>query len=315
MQASAILKMVTGNRGELGKFKLAKDNRAAFNFQRKIEKKAKELVRVYESITNQIIGAIGMNMTNTDTSMESLGQKTVTCFRCAEVGAVNARRKTTNTYVPSFVIPKALKAEARMYVAPIRAKLITDLPNGDGLLQIYQAVLSDMTPEFIEFGQKYKLGYQGPIIKTGLATKQDETQFRKIGADGKPDKGYYAATKTPIKNILVTKPLNGLGNVPASYARLLNSQETALITAEGEDMDGLNKDSSCDDDSKVTPEMVAAGDSACVIKGQNAIKPGQLFAPEGAEAEEENNVVTTGAASKSSFSGYILLAALCAHFF
>ena len=176
------------------------------------------------------------------------------------------------------------------------------------------------------------MGYQSIIEKDGLATKDDVTKFRKTAANGKPDKGYYAATEAGvfvlckannkvcegepprdgIKNILVTKSLNNLEGVRASYARLLASEESALITAEGDDMDGLNKDSNCDDDSKVTPEMVEAGDSACVIQGQNAIKPGQLFAPQG--VEEYNNVVTTSIASKSSFSGFVVLAALCAHF-
>merc|ERR1719446_1692849 len=55
LQASCILKMLPGNRGELGKQALKKDNRAGFNIQRSLDRKAKKLVKQYEKTANSLI--------------------------------------------------------------------------------------------------------------------------------------------------------------------------------------------------------------------------------------------------------------------
>lgn len=102
-------------------------------------------------------------------------QKTATCFRCAEVGAVNSRRLTTNTYVPSFEIPASLLGKALQYVAPIYRHLITS----NRVLQIYRAVYMDMEEDFIEAGEKHQLGYMGAVLKDAKETMPDATKFIK----------------------------------------------------------------------------------------------------------------------------------------
>jgi len=263
MQASAILKMVVGNRGELGKHALKKDNRAAANFAKKVDKKARNLIRTYESITNQIIEAIGYNMENNDTSMTE-GQKTATCFRCAEVGSTTTKRQTTNTYVPSFQIPAGQLAEARMYVAPIYQQ--SGFIDDDGLLQIYSTVLNDMGEEFVQAG-KLGLYYMPAMLKDTLATKADVTNFKKYNAAGEYDHGYYAATEA--NKIIKGEQL--LTFQVTELQRLISNEDATFITAEGDDMDGLNYDSNCDDDSTFVEGQ------PCVIPGQNAIFPGQMF--------------------------------------
>jgi hypothetical protein len=209
MQASCILKMAAGNRGELGKRHLGRTNRAGRNFARQLDRKARKLIRVYEGITNQIIASIGNQMQNIDANIgtrTNTTQKTETCFRCAEVGAVNRRRKTTNTYVPSFQIPQPLVATARLYIAPIYQGLLEDQPDGSSLLLIYEAVLADLNQEFFKLGARHQLGYLGPAIKTTTTTMADAAQFLKKDAAGKNDRGYYAAqqAQSKITNVLIS---------------------------------------------------------------------------------------------------------------
>jgi len=155
-------------------------------------------------------------------------QNTETCFRCAEVGSITTRRHNTNTYIPSFEIQGAEAVEkARQYVAPIQLKggylthpdtgAITEKGDDRAIVQIYMAVLTDMWAEFkmasdgsyleqyyekrynalpepkAESLAKYKFTYRGPVLKATKNTLPDATQFRKIDAAGKGDKGYYAS--------------------------------------------------------------------------------------------------------------------------
>jgi len=55
LQASAVLKMLPANRGELGQRALLTDNKAGFRFARSLDRKAKKLYRQYESMANSII--------------------------------------------------------------------------------------------------------------------------------------------------------------------------------------------------------------------------------------------------------------------
>ena len=286
MQASCILKMVSGNRGELGKRKLAKDNRAARNFQRRIAKKVHHLIRHYEGITNTIISAVGdISMRNTDSFIstdtsqfttilrggQNTTQKTTTCFRCAEVGAVNSRRKQTNTYVPSFRIPAGLDNTSKLYIAPIFLPLLEAQADGSSLLLIYETVLNDMREQFIKAGT-LGLGYMPPVIKPGTsgATMPDATNFIKVDAAGQPDNGYYAATQAQqyINQEIVTNTSDtgrrraqvGQNTMASLLALTMDSDESVLIAAEGEDMNGVYFDSACDDDATANlTEVEAAG--------------------------------------------------------
>lgn len=273
LQASCIIKMVTGDRGELGKTKLKKDNINAFNFQKKIENKANELIRIYESIANQIIEAIGdlPLSQNNDTTMANK-QKTATCFRCAEVGSVTTIRQTTNTYVPSFQIATAYVIEARRYVADVYKNLI----DANGVLQIYTTVLQDMNALFIK-ASALGLDYQGPAIKSTLTALADATKFRKVDAAGKADGGYYAATEAAKIKAIQKLSANG---ITSPLDKLISSDTAAFITKEEDDMNALNYDSNCDDDKIWT--VALSGN--CTMKGANVAKATQLFVQEGQEA-------------------------------
>lgn len=66
LQASCILKMAVGNFGELGKHYIQKTAPEARNHAKKLDKKARALIRVYETTTNSIIEAIKGDVANTD---------------------------------------------------------------------------------------------------------------------------------------------------------------------------------------------------------------------------------------------------------
>lgn len=67
MQASCILKMAVGNFGELGKQYMQKTAPEARQYANKLDKKARNLIRVYETATNSIIEAIKLEVQNNDT--------------------------------------------------------------------------------------------------------------------------------------------------------------------------------------------------------------------------------------------------------
>lgn len=290
MQASAILKMTVGDRGELGKQFLAKTNPKAAALAKKLDNKASELIRVYESITNQIIARIGDEMPSEDTTLVE-GQKTDKGFRCAETGAVNKNRLTTNTYVPSFVISnQTLYDQALLYVAPIYKALITKQSSG-GIVQIYNAVLNDLHEEFVLAGE-VGLKYLGPMLKDTLTTKEDATQFIKVDAAGQADKGYYAASLAKPKitenskaniasDILITlKPIsaNALNSATSSLHNLLVNAGASFFAAAQADMNGVMTDSNCDNDASfagLTDDQKAG--VGCVIPGMQYPRPGQLF--------------------------------------
>lgn len=278
MQASCLLKMVPGNRGELGKRYFGKMNRNGARAAKKADKKARGLIKFYETITNRIIGMLEMERkaVNTDTSMESLTkQKTDTCFRCKNVGATTAKRLKTNTYVPSFKIAGSPTngdcAEAKRYVSEVDSHLIS----GTCMLKIYTSVWDDMNTDFVNLGTM-GVGYMSARLNDKCGTLEHITKFMKTkpaDKDGETtDNGEYAseAVWDSIVNIPVTASSNGFA---------VESLEDFFVE-EQKDPNGLNKDADCDDDRKYAadPTMV------CAIDGQNQQKPGQLFAGEGDEA-------------------------------
>jgi len=189
LQASAINKMVTGNRGELGKSILPKDKYHTLRSLRRLESR---IYKNYESLANKVIKSIGDKMKTTG----SIGvQQLANCFRCEEVGSTNTNRLQTNTYIPSFQLPTTLIEAARKVVPSKYSKLITD----SGLVQIYVASLNDLLPFFFK-ARELGITYQEADIKQSATnTKSDTTKFKKIDAKGKVDGGKYAALEAKKK--------------------------------------------------------------------------------------------------------------------
>jgi len=300
LQASIILKMTVGNRGELGKRYFKKTNREGYNLAKKLDKKARKLVKVYEGITNQIISKIQKRMATDNVLQEdtmSDGQKTNVCFRCAEVGSTTTKRKTTNTYIPSFTIAAKYLEEAAQFVAPAYGNLIT-VKNGVGYLQIYSAVLKDMEKRFLKAGA-LGVHYLPASIKTTLKTKDDKTQFRKIDADNKKDDGSYAAKQVqaeiksneiPVIQGMTASAMSGIsitdmlckGADPTALASLIQDDDAVMEADPQFDMDGLMQDADCDDDAKLT----ANPNLECTQPGATRMIPGQLFPAEGQVSDD-----------------------------
>jgi hypothetical protein len=264
LQASVILKMVPANRGELGRALLRQTNPQAYNFQRATLKQADRVIRKYESITNKIISRIDDDFkTGGDTTL-SQNQQLANCFLCAEVGSVTTRRQKTNTYVPSFNIPQEFMATAKAQVPDKYSNLIQELPDGSGVLQIYVAALEMMNDRFAKGSKDYQLHYLPPPIKTTTTTMADAVEFKKRDANGRRDRGEYAAKMAaaagPTQLEVPTGLTNNLGMTPSGVD--LSEDEAALPDTGAEeieetpDMDALMSDSNCDDDELWTEDMV-----------------------------------------------------------
>jgi len=191
LQASCLLKGVTGNRGELGKSILPG---RATNVRNSLNNRVNNLYKRYEGIANKIINTLGNGMKSTG----NIGQQQVnTCFHCAEVGSTNTNRLMTTTYIPSFKLAPNLVDAARRLVPRSYSGLITE----DGQVQIYLATLKDMMRSFQNAAQNYGLTYQPAKLKTTLTTLADEKQFRKRDANNNADQGQYAATRAKIAHL------------------------------------------------------------------------------------------------------------------
>jgi hypothetical protein len=161
---------------------------------------------------------------------EELGYGHEECFRCAEVGSVNALpRLTTHTYVPSFSIPDrdGLVERAKAKV-PSQYTTMRDTIENDHAVLIYETVLSNLHEQFLELSTRFGLGYVGPQIKTTPETMSTPTQFRKVRQEGAieiPDDGSYAATEAqreiqPREQLILTANSGAVGGgaaVPADF--------------------------------------------------------------------------------------------------
>jgi hypothetical protein len=193
LQASAVNKMIVGNRGELGKARLPNDMKNKLNQLQKLENK---VYKAYETLANKIIKRLGNQMKNTGTVTGVTGtQQLANCFRCAEVGSTNPNRQQTNTYIPSFTLTQALISEAKKLVPNKYANLL-DEPTGK--VQIYVSAMNSLMTEF-DKAKPYGITYQLGMLKNGqpnvLNTMEDTTQFKKRQANGNKDNGKYASTK------------------------------------------------------------------------------------------------------------------------
>jgi len=184
LQASAINKMETGNRGELGKSILTSTASRKLRDLRRLEDR---IYKNYESLANKVIKSIEAKGQMKTTGTIGV-QKLANDFRCEEVGSTNTKRLQTNTYIPSFQLPKELEGAARKIVGTKYAALISD----SGLVQIYVTSLKDLLPFFYK-ARHLGVIYQEGIVKSTIETKSDDTKFKKINKEGKVDGGKYAA--------------------------------------------------------------------------------------------------------------------------
>jgi len=203
LQAAAINKMVTGNRGELGATILTAETRGRIKQLQALEDR---IYKNYEALANKIINNLGNQMKTTavfDTTRPERGEKIQEgvidgnlrvvneyCFRCAEVGSMTTSRDPTNTYIPSFQLATGLVAQARSMVPPKYGDLITST----GQVRIYVQSLLDLLP-FFAVSHPYGIIYQQAMTKNTLRTKPDATKFKKIDATGKNDGGVYASMR------------------------------------------------------------------------------------------------------------------------
>jgi len=198
MQASCVNKMWAANHGELGKSILPSATKQRLD---KLETLEDRIYKSYESMTNRLIKKIERAGAMKNTGRICAGKpldipnRKGTCqslangFRVAEVGATNANRLTTNTYIPSFQLPRGAVAAARRMIFPTYRQVVQN----NGQVQIYLQTLKDLLPHLLP-SQPYGILYQTAITKTTLTTKADATRFIKVDKNGKNDGGRYAAT-------------------------------------------------------------------------------------------------------------------------
>merc|ERR1712048_1159118 len=196
LQASAINKMITGNRGELGKNALPSEMK---NQIKKLQKLEDKIYKTYESLANKIIKNLGNSMKQTGTiKAGGTTQQLANCFRCDQVGSTLTKRQTTNTYIPSFELPAALVADAQKLVPAKYAGLIAvDPQTNKAVVKIYETAMTDLSKLFSD-ATAYGIIYQPAMVKTTLVTMSDATQFKKRTANNGKDKGEYAAKVAKI---------------------------------------------------------------------------------------------------------------------
>jgi hypothetical protein len=228
LQAAAVNKMVTGNRGELGKAAIPNAMKQSIKRLANLENK---VYKAYEAIANKIINRIKNDDRVKDTAQIVIGgttQNLANCFRCATVGSTNTNRLQTNTYIPSYELPAALVATAQQQIPQKYKDLLTIQANGNGLVQIYKTANIDLADEFAKAAPKGII-YQMGVTKEGLATKYDPVQFKKRTLSNNKDNGVFAGTQAIIKkaaamNCAETCLKANNGNAPL----LKNSQATSV---------------------------------------------------------------------------------------
>merc|ERR1711953_1424585 len=189
LQAACVNKMVTGNRGELGRNALPSATKAKIAELQKLEDK---VYKQYETYANNIIKRLGAQMMETGfIEVEGTYQKQqlANFFRCNTVGSTNTNRQQTTTYIPSFKLPTSLVQSAKALVPASHQHLITQ----EGVVQIYVASMDTLMPDFLA-AEEYGLLYQPAMKKRTVTTMPDATQFKKRTDTGKLDNGKYAAT-------------------------------------------------------------------------------------------------------------------------
>jgi len=258
LQASAVNKMVTGNRGELGKNALPQATQDAIN---QLSNNENQVYKKYEALANNLINRYGNQMKETGTvTVGQTTQQLANVFRADTAGSTKTNRQQTNTYIPSFQLPANLVAQARELVPDKYASLI----DAQGVVQIYVSAMNDLMPSFQAAAAEYGIVYQPNQVKTTLTTKRDTTQFKKRDAAGNTDGGYYAATaaRTLLANEIAVK---AQGSCPATCL-----DAAAPTTANGNKKPILKNS----DGTKVTAEC-----AGCAQLFTNAVPPAAVPPP------------------------------------
>jgi hypothetical protein len=198
LQAAAINKMVTGNRGELGKAILPN---AMKDRIKALARQENKVYKAYEALANKIINRVAKNeMKETGTvTAGGLVQNLQNCFRCGAVGSTNTNRLQTNTYIPSFALDASLVQQAAQilpnkYKQFIEVEAADGSEKGKGYVMIYTSALATLSTKF-QAAANSGIVYQAGAFKTSLATMPDATQFKKRTATNGKDNGKYAATQ------------------------------------------------------------------------------------------------------------------------
>jgi hypothetical protein len=192
--------MVTGNRGELGKVAIPSAMKKSI---KSLARRERQVYKRYESLANKIIKRVGSKMKETgQVVIDKTTQDLANCFRCATVGSTKPKRLQTNTYIPSFAVPKEFAPDVQGSIPQRYRDLVTIQANGDALVQIYKASYLELAQDFVEAASKGII-YQLGMTKEGVATKKDPVQFKKRTLDGVKDNGLFAGTQAIIAKAAV----------------------------------------------------------------------------------------------------------------
>jgi hypothetical protein len=231
LQASAINKMVTGNRGELGKSAIPD---AMKNKLKQLQNLEDKTYKRYESLSNKIIKRIGeQQMKETGTVVASgTSQQLANCFRCTAVGSTNTKRQQTNTYIPSFELPASLVADAEKLIpTKYRHMLEKDAQTGKALVLIYKTAMDDLSKAFLD-AAPLGIVYQMGVTKTTLHTMPDSVQFKKRNANNQKDNGVYAYTQALYEKAKGIGCAESCLKASSGNAPLLKSSQKTSVTGQ-----------------------------------------------------------------------------------
>lgn len=111
------------------------------------------------------------------------------CFRCAETGSMSPSRLQTNTYIPSFQLPRNLVAQASSLVP----SKYGDLISSTGHVRIYVQTLLDLLP-FFAVSHPLGIIYQPAKIKNTMSTLSSPNGHKKRNPEySATDNGQYAS--------------------------------------------------------------------------------------------------------------------------
>jgi hypothetical protein len=199
LQASAINKMVTGNRGELGKNAIPQAMKTKIN---QLSNAEDRIYKKYEALANNLINRYGRQMK--EDGVLKAGQTTQplsNVFRSRQVASTKSNRQQTNTYIPSFQLNADLIAQAKERIPTKYQGLLTETGPDAGLVQIYVAATNDLTPLFENAAKEEGILYQPNMFKSTFMTMRSATQFKKRNAAGQTDGGKYAGQTATVERI------------------------------------------------------------------------------------------------------------------
>lgn len=198
LQASSILKMASGNGGELGRSILTNAQKQARN---RLRNAGNNLIKSYETVANRIINTLGNNIQKASGKIGS--QQLNNVFRAAENGAVSANRLQTNTYVPSFPVPASQMAAVDAKIPAQYKDVLQKQSDGSGLFLIYETALTALSQQFQKAEDQGLTKFYPAMVDAGAnrpaGTLADVTQYKKRNAAGAQDDGRYASQQAAAK--------------------------------------------------------------------------------------------------------------------